>query len=141
MAVGRLGTRSDIAVFLVFRMLSLEELIRRAETQVGLSDASLLRDLYRFVQEIQTILRAGRFPGKRPGVQPAGQASHERVGVRQGGRTQATQIDRYGFECQKVWPRLFSKAIHALDNHMIRIIRKISATRITPKLNRRIRRS
>jgi hypothetical protein len=29
--LGRLGTRSDIAVFLVFRMLSLEELIRRAE--------------------------------------------------------------------------------------------------------------
>jgi hypothetical protein len=42
---------------------------------------------------------------------------------------------------QKAWPRLFSKAIQAVDNHSIRIVRTISATTMTPKLNKRIRRS
>jgi len=42
---------------------------------------------------------------------------------------------------QKVRPRLFSNAIQALDSRSIRIVRMISATAITPKLNTRIRRS
>jgi hypothetical protein len=40
---------------------------------------------------------------------------------------------------EKVRPRLFSKAIQAVDNHTIRIVRTISATTMTPKLNTRIR--
>ena len=37
--------------------------------------------------------------------------------------------------------RLFSKAIHAPDNHTIRITRMISASKATPRLNIRTRRS
>src|SRR4029077_6100200 len=40
---------------------------------------------------------------------------------------------------ERVRPRLFSKAIQAVDNHTIRIVRTISATTMTPKLNTRIR--
>src|SRR5262245_27581820 len=42
---------------------------------------------------------------------------------------------------QKVRPMLFSKAIQAVVNHSIRIVRTISAATRTPKLNTRIRRS
>ena len=41
---------------------------------------------------------------------------------------------------QKVRPRLFAKASQAVDNHSIRIVRTISATITTRKLNTRIRR-
>ena len=41
----------------------------------------------------------------------------------------------------EAWARLSSKATQVVDNHTIRIIRTISATTMTPKLNTRIRRS
>src|SRR5262245_49023925 len=50
-------------------------------------------------------------------------------------------MTRQALISQKMGPRLFSKPIHALGNHTIRIVRTVSATTMIPKLNTHIRRS
>src|SRR4029077_20944232 len=56
-----------------------------------------------------------------------------RATVRDKMKTRMVFMTRQELICQKVRPRLFSKASQGVDNHPIRIVRTISGTTITPK--------